>query len=57
MQDTVEVSVDASQLTDSSTSPGIQVDVSSEGYELNSEDNQLFINLQLVAQANMVLHG
>ncbi|XP_063843702.1 integrin alpha-PS3-like isoform X1 [Scylla paramamosain] len=55
--DTVEVSVDASQLTDRSTSPGIQVNVAGEGHELKPEDNQLFINLQLVAQADMVLHG
>ncbi|MPC18226.1 Integrin alpha-PS3 [Portunus trituberculatus] len=55
--DTVEVSVDASQLTDSSTNPRIQVDVGSEGRELKPEDNQLSINLQLVAQADMMLHG
>lgn len=57
VQDTVEFSVDASQLTDSSTNPEIHVAVAGEGHEVNPDDNKLAINLQLVAKANMELHG
>ncbi|XP_050702426.1 integrin alpha-PS3-like [Eriocheir sinensis] len=55
--DVVEVTVDASLLTDGSSNPWIQVNVSGEGEELKPEDNHWSKSLPLEAHASLELYG
>lgn len=56
-QDIVEVNIDTSQLTDSSSNPWIQVNVTGEGEELKPQDNGLFMSFPLEAHASLELFG
>lgn len=56
-QDKVEITVDASNLGDSSSDPDISLEVSGEGLELHPLDNAISHSLNLAAEANLILHG
>lgn len=56
-QDTVEVQVDASQLTDKSHDAVLDVLVSGEGQEVRPKDNIFKQGLQLAVHASLILHG
>lgn len=56
-RDKVEITVDASNLGDSSSDPDISLEVSGEGLELHPLDNAISHSLNLAAEANLILHG
>ncbi|XP_047495129.1 integrin alpha-PS3-like [Penaeus chinensis] len=56
-RDKIEITVDASNLGDSSSDPEISLEVSGEGLELHPLDNAVSHSLNLAAQANLLLHG
>lgn len=56
-QDTVQVTVDAAQLTDSSSELGVEVLVTADGVEVRPQDNTVSQTLHLEAQASLMIHG
>ncbi|KAK4318879.1 hypothetical protein Pmani_010143 [Petrolisthes manimaculis] len=56
-QDTVQVTVDAGQLTDASSELGVKVLVTADGVEVQPQDNIVSQTLKLEAQASLKIHG
>ncbi|XP_064088810.1 integrin alpha-PS3-like [Macrobrachium nipponense] len=56
-QDWLRVTIDASQVTDAASELKVDVAVSGEGVELQPSDNSVFPGLQLLANAQLKLHG
>lgn len=57
LQDTVQVTVDAGQLTDASSELGVKVQVTADGVEIRPQDNIVSQTLKLEAQASLMIHG